>query len=121
MAIWVVFSFTALPSTCTCTCIQRLIMALPCITKLVIHVPYILIVNSFLKNNFVLISLQRYLNFTDDLTEIEFSWKESERAFKLYKEKQVSARTKSLLVEFIEIHLFYGLLPCYMYLYNLLV
>ena len=34
--------------------------------------------------------VHRYLNFTDDLTEIEFSWKESEQAFKLYKEKQVS-------------------------------
>ena len=31
----------------------------------------------------------RYLSFTDDLTEIEFSWKESEQAFKHYKEKQV--------------------------------
>lgn len=42
----------------------------------------------------VLISVQRYLNFTDDLSEIEFSWKESERAFKVYKEKQVSAKNK---------------------------
>ena len=33
--------------------------------------------------------LPRYLSFTDDLTEIEFSWKESEQAFKHYKEKQV--------------------------------
>ncbi|KAL9983544.1 hypothetical protein ACROYT_G005732 [Oculina patagonica] len=39
--------------------------------------------------------LHRYLNFTDDLTEIEFSWKESERAFKLYKEKQAKLREKS--------------------------
>ena len=37
----------------------------------------------------LLFLVKRYLNFTDDLTEIEFSWKESERAFKLYKEKQV--------------------------------
>lgn len=43
---------------------------------------------------FVSISVQRYLNFTDDLSEIEFSWKESERAFKVYKEKQVSAKNK---------------------------
>lgn len=39
--------------------------------------------------------LHRYLNFTDDLTEIEFSWKESERAFKQYKEKQAQLREKS--------------------------
>lgn len=38
----------------------------------------------------MIIIIQRYLKFTDDLTEIEFSWKESERAFRLYKEKQVS-------------------------------
>lgn len=39
--------------------------------------------------------LHRYLKFTDDLTEIEFSWKESERAFRLYKEKQARLREKS--------------------------
>lgn len=39
--------------------------------------------------------LHRYLNFTDDLTEIEFSWKESERAFKFYKEKQAELREKT--------------------------
>lgn len=39
--------------------------------------------------------LHRYLNFTDDLTEIEFSWKESERAFKFYKETQAKLREKS--------------------------
>lgn len=39
--------------------------------------------------------LHRYLSFTDDLTEIEFSWKESEQAFKHYKEKQAKLREKS--------------------------
>lgn len=39
--------------------------------------------------------LHRYLNFTDDLTEIEFSWKESERAFKFYKETQAKLREKT--------------------------
>lgn len=43
----------------------------------------------FLPFFFLFFFLPRYLSFTDDLTEIEFSWKESEQAFKHYKEKQV--------------------------------
>ena len=43
----------------------------------------------FIPSFFFSFFFPRYLSFTDDLTEIEFSWKESEQAFKHYKEKQV--------------------------------
>lgn len=43
--------------------------------------------------------LRRYPNFNGDPTEISFTWKESDQAFKLYKAKQAQLREKSGLAK----------------------